>query len=182
MINRRIRFTFRDYMQLPESEEKRYELIDGELLMVPSPTTEHQKILGKLWSLLCEFVQEHDLGIVFSAPLDVVLSQEDVLQPDIMFISREREGIITERNIQGAPDLVIEILSPATAERDKTLKKTRYAKFGVRDYWIVDPQSTTIEVLKAGDQGLETVRAYPEDTNVTSPLIQDLRIAVNEVF
>ena len=114
----------------------------------------------------------HDLGKILIAPLDVVLSDEDVLQPDILFVSRGRLGIITDRNVQGAPDLVVEVLSPGTADRDRTLKRARYLRFGVREYWIVDPQSRTIEVLQAGQTDFETVRVFPQSTVATSPLLE----------
>ena len=121
MINRNVRYTYRDYINLPESEEKRYELIDGELYMVPSPTPMHQDFVFSVSKVLDDFVQRHDLGKVYLTPLDVVLSDEDVLQPDIMFVSSARQGIVTEQNIRGAPDLVVEVLSPGTADRDRTI-------------------------------------------------------------
>ena len=182
MANRSVRYTYRDYINLPESEEKRYELIDGELYMVPSPTPMHQDFLQNLYRVLDEFVRGKGLGKVYIAPLDVVLSEEDVLQPDILYISTNREGIITKQNIRGAPDLVVEVLSPGTADRDRTLKRARYLKFGVREYWMVDPQSRTIEVLKAGQTEFESVRVYPEGTTATSPVLDGLQVSVGAVF
>ena len=182
MIKRSVKYTWRDYMNLPESEEKRYELIEGELYMVPSPTPMHQDIVRNLLRVLDEFVQAHGLGKVYVSPLDVVLSDEDVLQPDILYISKNREGIIGERNIQGAPDLVVEVLSPGTADRDRTLKRARYLRFGVREYWLVDAQSRSIEVLKAGESQFEVVRIYPEGTTVLSPILEGLRVDVGRVF
>ena len=128
------------------------------------------------------FVRPRRLGEVLAAPLDVVLSEHDVLQPDLIFISTGRSSIATEANIQGAPDLVMEILSPSTAGRDRILKRARYARYGVREYWIVDPESRTDEVLKAGESGLETVRVYPEGTVATSPILEGLRIEVSGMF
>lgn len=182
MANRSVRYTYRDYINLPESEEKRYELIDGELYMAPAPTPAHQIIVGRLFRVLIEFVEAHDLGSVIFSPLDVVLSEEDVLQPDVIYVSTDREGIITERNIRGAPDLVIEVLSPGTADRDRTIKRARYLKFGVREYWMVDPQARTIEVLKAGQTEFESVRVYPGGTTATSPVLEGLRVSVDAVF
>ncbi len=182
MINRKIKHSVRDYMNLPESEEKRYELVEGELLIVPSPTPSHQSIVLELSKSLDEFVGMHDLGKILIAPLDVVLSDEDVLQPDVLFVSQNRLGIITDRNVQGAPDLVVEVLSPGTAGRDRTLKRARYLRFGVREYWIVDPQSRTIEVLQAGQSDFETVRVFPESTVATSPLLEGIEVDVARVF
>jgi len=181
-MNPNVRFTYQDYVNLPESEEKRYELIDGELYMVPSPSTIHQFISKNIYSLLEEFVTANQLGTVLYSPLDVVLSNEDVLQPDLLFMSTNRASIITDQNIQGAPDLVVEILSPGTASRDRTLKRVRYAKFGVREYWIVDPQSRTLEVLKASQTGFDSVRVYPEGTSATSPLLEGIQVDVSAIF
>ena len=182
MVNPNVKYKVRDYMNLPESEEKRYELIEGELYVVPSPTTIHQRVSKGLLRVLDDYVQTHGLGEVLTAPLDVVLSDEDVLQPDLIYVSKSRASIVTDQNIQGPPDLVVEILSPSTADRDRTVKRARYLKFGVREYWIVDPQTRNIEVLKAGDTEFETVRVYPDGTTATSPVIEGLVINVSEIF
>ena len=181
-INPNVRYTYTDYINLEPYEVRRYELIDGEICVVPSPTPNHQRIAGKLYRILGEYADSSDSGQAFIAPLDVVLSDEDVLQPDIIFIAKERLGIVGEQNIQGAPDLVIEVLSPGTADRDRTIKRARYARFGVREYWLVEPISKTIEVLKASQEGFETMRIYPEGTYVESPVLADLQLDVNSVF
>lgn len=181
-INPNVRYTYQDYINLPESENKQYELIDGELYMAPSPTPKHQRGKGNLFRILSDHVEANDLGVVYDAPLDVVLSNEDVLQPDIMFISKKRLGIVTEQNIQGAPDLVIEVLSPGTASRDRTIKRARYARFGVREYWLVDLVSRTIEVLRASREGFETIRIYSEGMSLESPLLPGLQIDVASIF
>jgi len=131
------KYTYEDYLKTPE--DKRYELIEGELLMTPSPITSHQRISRKIEFLIEKFVTENDLGEVFYAPYDVHLDDENVVQPDIMFISKGRSKIIGEKNLLGAPDLVVEILSESTAYRDLIQKKKLYAKFGVKEYWIVVP-------------------------------------------
>ncbi|MBM3934169.1 MAG: Uma2 family endonuclease [SAR202 cluster bacterium] len=182
MLNPNVKFTVQDYMNLPESEDKRYELIEGELYMVPAPKFAHQIISKKLFRVIDEFVERGKLGVVAYAPVDVVLSVEDVMQPDIIYVSSDRESIITEDNVQGAPDLVIEILSPGTAGRDRTIKRGKYARFGVREYWIVDPQKRTLEVTTAGKKGLETVRIYPEGTKAESPLLPGLEVDLSAVF
>jgi Uma2 family endonuclease len=107
MVKSKIKFTYKDYKNLPESETKRYELLEGELVMVPSPTTYHQRISWNVGRILGDFVAKHDLGVIYHAPLDVVFSQEDVAQPDILFIPKAHSQIITDENIQGAPDLII---------------------------------------------------------------------------
>lgn len=180
MSNPRIKFTYQDYLLLPE--EKRYELIGGELFMVPSPTEYHQRISLNLAFVLAKFVREKGLGSVYYAPLDVVLSPDDVVQPDILFISRERQGIITEKYIRAAPDLVIEIMSQASKERDTVLKKKLYAKYGVRELWLVDPEAKSIEVLTSTEAGLETWRVFTTDSLLRSPLLSGLTIDLREVF
>jgi len=179
MAQSRIRFTYEDYKTLPD--DKRYELLEGELVMVPSPKTHHQRISGNLEFLLRTFVQEHDLGEIFHAPLDVVLAEETVVQPDIIFISKERARIITEDNIRGAPDLVIEILSETTAERDRVAKRLLYAKYGVREYWLVDPTTGSIEVLQLGERGFEPIGIFWEGQTLRSPLL-GLELQLDQVF
>lgn len=180
MLKSKIKFTYTDYKNLPESETKRYELLEGELVMVPSPTTRHQKISANLEDVLRDFVRKQGLGFVHHAPLDVVFSEWDVAQPDIFFISKKRSEIITEENIRGAPDLVIEILSPATAERDRTYKRTLYARHGVKEYWLVDPDQRTIEVMKLGKKGFESAGVYTQ--SLTSAILAGLTINLDEVF
>jgi len=180
-----VRFTYEDYKSLPESETKRYELLGGELVLVPSPTEYHQRISGNLEFILRRFVKEKGLGYVYYAPLDVVLGEGDdreVVQPDIFFVSKERAEIITEEEIRGAPDLVIEIISPGTKDRDRHYKKTLYARHGVGEYWIVDPEARTVEVFALGERGFELVKAYKADEVLRSPLLEGLEVDLNEVF
>ncbi|MBI2866122.1 MAG: Uma2 family endonuclease [Chloroflexi bacterium] len=179
-----IKFTYEDYRNLPESETKRYELLEGELVMVPSPTTYHQRILGRLHVLLAGFVNKNSLGEVFVAPFDIVLSADTVLQPDILFVSNGRASIITPENIRGAPDLVIEVLSPATAERDRIYKRSLYARYGVKEYWIVDPSMKTIEVMELERTGPARFEIYREieKQGLESPLLKGLTIPLVEIF
>ena len=182
MAKAAIKFTYEDYKNLPESETQRYELLEGELVMVPAPSFEHQSISIHLEVRLYEFVRRRDLGIVLDAPLDVVLSEENVVQPDILFISKARRKIIHKEEIRGAPDLVVEILSPYTAGRDRTLKKKLYARYGVKEYWLVDPEEKTIEVLKLGQRGFERFAVYKRPDTLQSPLLAGLQIPLREVF
>lgn len=182
MSTSEIKFTYKDYKNLPESETKRYELLEGELVMVPSPTTYHQRISVRLQYILEGFVQKRGLGFVYAAPCDVVLSEETVVQPDIFFISKEHSQIVKEENIQGAPDLIIEILSPATHERDRTYKRTLYAKYGSKEYWLTDPEGQTIEVLTLSETGFNTVGVYGKADVLKSPLLSNLEINLSEIF
>ena len=179
--NTQARLTYEDYLALPESDE-RYELIDGELFMVPAPVPEHQDFLGELYVVIRAFVRENTLGRVFFAPLDVVFSEDDVFQPDLIFVSRERLSIITGQNVRGAPDLVVEVLSPSTADRDRTLKRERYAKFGVREYWIADIVGRTIEVNVLNGDKFAVAGVYGEGDIFDSPLLPGLEVNISGVF
>ena len=180
-LNTKIKFSYKDYKSLPESETKRYELMEGELVMVPSPSFEHQRLSRNLEFILHSFVQEKKLGTIVHAPLDVHLG-DDVVQPDILFVSKERASIITEEEIRGAPDLVVEILSPATAERDRTYKKTLYARHGVKEYWIVDPEEKTIKVMTLGKAGFESSGTYKKSDILKSSIFSGLLINLSEIF
>ena len=177
----RIKFTYEDYKHTSDNE--RYELINGDLIiMAPAPREAHQRADMKLGTRLDTFVEERDLGRVYSAPFDVVLSNTVVVQPDLMFISNERLHIITEDNIRGAPDLVIEILSPSTAGRDRTVKRTIYAGFKVKEYWQVDTDAKTIMVLLLGEDGYDVEGIYGEGQTLTSPTLEDFTLNLDEIF
>ncbi len=172
--------TYEDYLKTPE--DKRYELLEGELLMTPSPIPYHQWISKNLLFELEKFVRERGAGKVFSAPCDVYLDQENVVEPDILFISKERRQIIGERNVQGAPDLVIEILSDSTAYNDLVKKKKLYARFGVKEYWIVDPAEKTVEAHVLKDRSFVLIKSYSETETLESPLLSGLAIGLGSVF
>src|SRR5438093_13342515 len=146
-----IRFTYQDYLQLPE--DRRYEIVDGDLFMVPAPSPYHQKVSLKLEHLLYDHVTSRKLGEIFHAPCDLLVSEIDIVQPDIFYISNGRLSIIKERNIQGAPDLIVEILSPGTEKRDRGIKQKLYACAGVKEYWIVDTEARSIDLMTPGPEG-----------------------------
>jgi Uma2 family endonuclease len=174
------RYTYEDYLKTPEDE--RYELIEGELLMTPSPAPRHQRISRKIEFILEKFVTENNLGEVFYAPMDVYLDDESVVQPDILFISRDRLNIIGEKNIQGAPDLVIEIISESSAYRDMVRKKKLYAKYGVKEYWIVIPEEGSIEIYALADNKYNLHKAYNKDETLESPYLKELSIRLSGIF
>ena len=179
---KRAKLTVRDYMSIPEGDDRRFELIDGELILAPSPVPQHQRISRNLVEILVGFLRTQNLGELFYAPMDVVLSDHDVFQPDILFISNDRREIIGDRNIQGSPDLVIEILSPSTEDRDRGDKRDTYLRYGVREYWIIDPVNRTCEVLRAGDVEFGTTRVYPEGMTATSPVLEGIQVEVDQLF
>lgn len=175
------RFTYEDYQYLPEDE--RHEIIEGNLLLTPAPSFRHQAIQAELLFSLMAFVRANGLGQVVAAPVDVILSPENVVQPDVLFIAKERLPL-TEGpgGLKLAPDLTVEILSPATAGRDQVLKRKLYGKYGVREYWIADPERSTLEVLIQAPTGLETWRVFPLGTEATSPLLPGFALSVNQLF
>ena len=172
--------TYEDYAKT--SDDERWELLDGELVMVPAPNTFHQAAQVKLGTRLNIFVEQGGLGHVFFAPTDVVLSDTNVVQPDLLFVSKEREHIITHANIQGAPDLAVEIRSPSTAERDLTIKRRLYEEHGVREYWLVDPEAMTVTVLLLGERGYREAGVYRSGQSFASPTLEGFSVSLDEVF
>ncbi len=165
--------------ELPETNQP-IELWDGELVTSPTPTPKHQTIVLRLSHLLDDFVRQNKLGKVFVSPLDVVLSEHRVIQPDVFFVSNSRKSIIQDR-IRGVPDLVFEVISPGTWKRDRVEKKSLYEQVGIPEYWIVDPESRTIEVfaLASGSYQLHC-RATDAET-AKSKLLSGFGISFNEV-
>ena len=139
------RWTYAEFARLP-SDSKRREIIAGELYVTPAPRPLHQRVIARLTVLFENFVREHGIGWVYPGPIDVLFAEGDYLEPDVVFVRRERRGIVSDRGIEAAPDLVIEVISASTAARDRNLKRRRYAHFGVPEYWIVDPDARAIEV------------------------------------
>jgi len=174
------KYTYEDYLKTPK--DKRYELIEGELLMIPSPITLHQRISRRLGFELTRFVEENNLGEVFYAPYDVYLYDENVVQPDILFISRERFDIIGEKNVQGAPDLVIEIISENSIYRDMVQKRRLYEKFGVKEYWIVIPKEGLVEIYTLKDNLFQHYKAFHKDTVLESPYLKNIKIHLQGIF
>jgi Uma2 family endonuclease len=140
------RWTYAEFAKLPEGDGNRYEVIAGELYVSPSPGIRHQRVLTKLLRSLGDYVDSQELGDLLVGPIDVLFAEGDYLAPDLVFVRRERMSIESKRGIEAAPDLVVEILSPSTARRDRNLKRDRYQHFGVPEYWIVDPDKREIIV------------------------------------
>lgn len=140
------KLTYHDYLLLPD-DGKRYEIIDGDLFVTPSPTTRHQLIVGRFLHHMMTYLETHPVGTVFTAPYDVVLSDTDIVEPDLLLVLHTGRAKITEKNVQGPPDMTLEVLSPGTAARDRDLKRKRYERFGVQEYWLVDPNQNTLEIL-----------------------------------
>ncbi len=174
------RLTYQDYANMEGDE--RYELHDGELILVGSPNEDHQMVSMKMIYRMYAFVDEHDLGVIFHAPFDVLFTDTDVVQPDLLFVSNEREHIRTPANIQGAPDLIVEILSPSSSRRDWRYKRELYASHGVKEYWIVDPTNHIVWIMLLRDGALVEQGAYGEGDTVTSSTLEGFSISLNEIF
>ena len=179
-VTEKKKYTYKDYLNT--SDDERYELIEGDMLMTPAPIPKHQRISRKIEFIFEKYVTENELGEVFDAPCDVYLDDGNVVQPDIFFISRERLDIIGEKNIQGAPDLVVEIISESTAYRDFVQKKKLYAKFGVKEYWIVIPEEASIEVHVLKDKIYTLHKAYSKEETLESLSLKDLKIVLKSIF
>jgi Uma2 family endonuclease len=176
-----LKFTYEDYRTAPP--DRRYELLDGDLLLTPAPNLKHQRLQFRLGSRLGRFIEDRVMGELFFAPCDVVLSDTDVVQPDLLFVSRERQHLLSGGdNVRGAPDLVVEILSPATAERDRGYKRTLYAKHGVREYWLVDPAAETLSILRPRGGTLLVARTFGRAETLQSPLLAGFELDLDDIF
>jgi Uma2 family endonuclease len=176
-----VKLTYDDYRATPDDE--RYELLDGELTVVPAPNLKHQEVLGNLHYLLRRFITEHESGRLLLAPCDVVLSDTDIVQPDLLFVSREREHLLSSgQNVQGAPDLVVEILSPSTVERDRGEKRALYGKYGVTEYWLVDPIAETVSIHRQRAGVLAVTRTFGREQTLRSALLAGLELRLDDVF
>ncbi len=178
-----VKFTYEDYLLFPD-DGRRHELIDGDHFVTPAPRTKHQRVSGNLFSILHVSFQQTQVGHVFAAPTDVVLSDMDVVQPDLLFISTARAAIITEKHIQGAPDVVVEILSETTRRTDEIIKRKLYERYRVPEYWIVDPELETVKVYRMTEQGYQRTAELSKESGdvLTTPLLPDLHIPLTVVF
>jgi Uma2 family endonuclease len=176
------KLTYKDFLGFPD-DGLRHELIDGAHYVSPSPTVDHQRVLRRLFAALQRCVEKHGLGEVFFAPCDVVLSNVDVLVPDLFVVLKEQADILTKANVRGAPALVVEVLSPGTRRRDIALKRRVYEARGVQEYWTVDPLRAVVTVHRRSGTGmLEPVRELGRADVLTSPLLPDLALDTSDVF
>jgi Uma2 family endonuclease len=176
------RWTYEEYYRL--DDDRRYELDDGELIPMtpPSPTPDHQDEALELAILLRAFVRARKLGKIYIAPLDVVFSQNDTAQPDIIFVSNANSGIVQKQCINGAPDLVVEIVSPGSIRRDRYDKLSKYARFRVKEYWIVDQANRSLEVLTLEGKLYAVFSSAEETGHVTSKVLPGLKVRLSSLF
>lgn len=175
------KYTYQDYLNLPD-DGNRYEIINGDLIMISAPYIQHQRVSGNLFIELSDFISKNNLGEVFIAPCDIIFDDKNVFQADIIFISHENKNVITEENIKGSPDLIVEILSPSTAYYDLFEKKEVYEKFGVKEYWIVDPQKHWIEIFALKQNKYVLYSRTEKKGKVKSSLFKKLDIDASKLF
>ena len=175
--------TYKDYLLFPD-DDKRHEIIDGDHSVTPAPKTKHQTIASNLTAVLVSFVKERRLGLVLAAPTDVILSDNNVVQPDLLFVSTARISIVTEDNIRGAPDLVIEIISETTRKKDEVTKRKLYERFGVQEYWVVDPELETVKIFTRTQQKYGRAVDLGKEANdiLTTELLTGFKLALTEIF
>ena len=173
--------TVADYMKLPD-DGRRYELIEGELLMAPAPNRFHQKISFNLTLLLGAYVREHRLGEMYVAPFDVIFDEHNVLQPDIIYFSKSRASALTTGGATGVPDLAIEIVSPGAERRDRVLKRKIFAQSGVEELWLVLPETRQIEIYRFAEKREHPVERLVENGQFTSVMFPTLTIKAADVF
>jgi Uma2 family endonuclease len=181
------RLTYADLIALPD-DGMRHELIDGEHYVTPSPTWRHQLVLAHLHLALGSFVEENDLGQALFAPLDVFFSDFDVVEPDLLFVARERLARFEQAYLRGAPDLAVEVLSPTTRKIDATKKLRLYEKFGVAEYWMIDPVLEWVEIYRRGAGDPHELRQVARlmreqgDGPLTTPLLPGFALPLDRLF
>lgn len=183
-VQDRIRkLTYDDYARIPD-DGQRHEIIDGEHYVSPAPFIPHQRISRRLTLRLGGLIEQHRLGEILYAPCDVIFSKHDIVQPDLLFISNERAGIITIKNVQGAPDLIIEILSEGTRRLDETVKLDLYDRYGVPEYWTFDTSRQAARVYRRILQGLRLMAELSAEAGdvLTTSLLPGIEIPLAEIF
>jgi Uma2 family endonuclease len=176
------KFTYKDLQERPD-DGKRYQLIDGELYVTPSPNRAHQRAVGNLHILLRERIEREGLGEVYLAPFDVVFDQMNVVQPDLIVVGNERVAIITDANVEGVPDIAIEVLSPTNKRFDREMKLQLYGRVGVPEFWYFDPADRTAEIFHADAEGRCVLTAKLSGNEaIGSAVFPGLSLTLDEVF
>jgi Uma2 family endonuclease len=173
--------TVENYKLLPETGP-RYQLIQGDLYMAPAPNRFHQEISRNLQFELHSYLKRNPIGKLFNAPFDVFLDEINVFQPDIIIVLSERLGILTEEGAEGAPELIVEILSPKTRRLDLINKKQEYARAGVKELWIIDPEPRILIVHQFPPDGFENIRQVGEEDTLSTDIPPGFSLAVRTIF
>ena len=177
----RVRLTYADYAELPD-DGRRYELHEGELSVTPAPGTSHQATLLNLAVILHGHVRARGLGEILPAPTDCILDNFTVVQPDIVFVEAARRSVVSERGIEGAPTLAVEVISPSTGAIDRRRKLQLYARYAVPCYWIVDPPARTIETHALAHGQYQAAGVLSGATPASLPPFGDLTLSPEEIW
>ena len=174
-------YTYQEFQYLP-NDGRRYEIIEGELYVTPAPSTMHQTVSRRLQFALMTQLEEPGVAFIFDAPFDVILSETSVVEPDLVIIRQSRRGSFSQRGFEGPPDVVVEILSPATRGNDVFLKKAAYARLGVAEYWIVDPDLARIEVFRLKEAGYDQGLLFDRSATLSSPSFPQIAVPLEPLF
>ncbi|HEV7237789.1 MAG TPA: Uma2 family endonuclease [Thermoanaerobaculia bacterium] len=177
------RLTYEDFVKLPD-DGNRYEIIEGKLYVNPAPVPRHQRIVKNLLLSLELYFRAHHNGEVLQSPIDVVLAEDGIVEPDLIVIKSERASIVGEKNVKGAPNLVIEVLSDGTRRIDEGKKRKLYERSGVDEYWIVDPEAELVKIYRRVDAAFQHAAEFNADDGgtITTPLLPGFSLDVREVF
>ncbi len=177
-----LKVTYEDLLALGESN-KRVELFDGEPVMAAAmPKISHQLIAKNLGKALDAYVERNNRGLMLIHPVDVVLSQHNVVQPDLSYLTNDQLPLESDSELNQVPAMVVEILSPSTEERDRKIKFKEYARFGVKEYWLVSPNDHRIEVYARSDKGFLLFKSFSRDDELNTPLFPDIHLKVDSIF
>ena len=178
-------FTYEDLLQMPD-DGRHYEILGGELVVNAAPVPRHQRVAFRLATILDAHVEANRLGVVYTSPIDVVFTQQWVVEPDVLYICNARKSIVGKTNVVGAPDLAVEVLSDSTRKKDEVIKRRAYEDFGVGEYWIVDPLLESIKIYRRNASGkyerVEDISTETEGATINSPLFPELQISLARVF
>ncbi len=180
-IEKKRHVTYEEYRALPE-DGNLYSVVEGELLVTAAPLIDHQRVSRNLQFILETYIRSHNWGRLFAAPVEVYLGAEDFVQPDLVCISLAHQPMIKEKNIEGAPDLIVEILSPTTARYDRVLKAKAYARHQVPHYWIIDPAAQTVEAFEWENGTFRLAAAHAESETFEPALFSGLKISLGDLW
>ena len=173
--------TYEDYCRFP-NDGRRDEILEGELAVTPAPAPNHQRVSGNLFRVLADHVSSRGLGEVFIAPIDVILARTSVVQPDLVFVRAERLSLVSNRGIEGPPDLVVEVLSPTTEAQDRGAKLQLYARHGAPHYWLVDPETRRLEAYELAGTGYRLVADLTGSAMFASALFPGLAVPLDALW
>lgn len=180
MNRQALKYTYREYCSLPEGA--RYQLIEGDLIVSPAPSRRHQEIVKRILLAIFNFVEPGRFGKVYASPIDVILSEEDTPQPDLVYVSNERADRLVPEGVRGGPDLCIEVLSPATEKLDRGAKRVLYARHGVTEYWIVDAEANRIDIYRLQENPSAPERTLSAPESLTTRLFPGFSLNLTDLF